>query len=320
MEENYLNELIQKYILGTATADQRDELLRWYRGNHEEELLLPYADANEEEKAKARMLRSLSLQISKHPVKRQTKSFFYQLAAAAVVIIATSVCLYYTFAKKNISHNWLTVITHAGEHKVLRLADGSVIWLSAGSSIKYPTAFIDSTREIVFEGEAFFQIAKDKKHPFIVHTGKTSTRVLGTSFNIIDRKNNPAITVALLTGKVLFSDGKNDVKLIPGRQVVYNTKSGQANLENIPDTAAIANRRNGYYEYNNVKVGDVLQDINLNLNAKVTTSGNVKNCLFYGRFKPGETLPAFLKKLAIIVNARVISQKDGYLIKGRGCD
>ncbi len=128
------------------------------------------------------------------------------------------------------------------------------------------------------------------------------------------------ITVALITGKVAFSDRSSQVKLLPGRQVVYNKLAHSTQLEDIKDIAAITGRRNGYYEYKNMKVADVVEDINLNLNAKITIEGNVKNCLFYGRIKPGESIDKFLQKLAVVENAKVFQQNGGYLIKGRGCD
>ncbi|WP_428331539.1 FecR family protein [Mucilaginibacter sp.] len=322
MEENYLKELIEKYIKDTATSVEREELLAWYRNKTKDELLLPYTDIGEEEESKQRMLQSLHLQIrSDKPVTGKIKPLYYKVAAAAAILICA-----FLFLQKNIFKHpadgaaFSTVITRAGEHKTIKLTDGSVIWLSAGSSVSFPSAFNGATREISFEGEAFFEIAKDKKHPFIVHTGKTSTRVLGTSFNINSFKEHQNIVVSLITGKVAFSDNKTQVQLLPGHEVLYNKTSGAAKLQDIPDMQAVINRRNGYYEYKNVRVADVIEDINLNLNTKIMTQGNVKDCQFYGRLKPGESIENFLQKLAIVVNAKVINLNDGYLIKGRGCN
>jgi transmembrane sensor len=323
MEDNRLQVLIEKYIKGTATPAEREELLFWYKSvADKDELVLPYNDLQEEEEAKERLHSKLIQQIqNSQRTKGKVRSMFYKVAAAAAILIVSFVCVFKSFFNRPGYIAQLNVVsTRIGEHKIIHLNDGSTVWLSAGSKVSFPSSFEDSTREITFEGEAFFEIAKDKKHPFIVHTGITSTRVLGTSFNITAHAKSNNITVALITGKVAFSDRSSQVKLLPGRQVVYNKLAHSTQLEDIKDIAAITGRRNGYYEYKNVKVADVVEDINLNLNAKITIEGNVKNCLFYGRIKPGESIYKFLQKLAVVENAKVFQQNGGYLIKGRGCD
>lgn len=74
-------------------------------------------------------------------------------------------------------------IPRGGEYQLI-LSDGTRIWMNAESLLRYPTSFIGEKREVFLEGEAFFEVAKDAKHPFIVHTNRHSVEVLGTSFNI----------------------------------------------------------------------------------------------------------------------------------------
>ena len=319
MEEEYLQILVIKYIEGTASPAERKELLQWYRNKTDKELLWPYENRRQEKQAKAHMLQNLQRQAGMYIPPKRIIPLFYKVAAAAILLIG---CLFvYYRLKVNPTVNDLAFInTNAGEHKQIKLADGSVVWLGAKSSMRYPLAFNGPTREITFEGEAFFEIAKDKKHPFIVHTGVTSTRVLGTSFNITALKNKPGVVVSLITGKVAFTDGKTQLQLLPGHQVVYNKLNSTAQLEDIPNMADVINRHKGDYEYKNVSVATIAEDINLNFNTNIQVAESVKNCLFYGRLKPGETPEDFLKKLAIVVNATVVKAWNGYLIKGGGCD
>jgi len=321
MEEEYLQELIRKYITGTITPAERLELRDWYRSKTDEGYLWPYENIAEEESAKASMLYNLQQRINGGKARKTVVLSLYIKVAAAVLILIGS---FFVFCRiRSTGSNALAfniVNTKAGEHKIIKLADGSTIWLSAKSSLRYPLAFNGATREISFTGEAFFEIAKDKKHPFIVHTGKTSTRVLGTSFNITALSGKPTITVALITGKVAFSDGKSDVKLLPGHEVVYDKVNGTTGLQDIPDMAVIVARKNGDYEYKNTPVADVIEDVNLNFNTNFGIEGKVKSCPFFGRIKPGESPVAFLKKLAIVVNAEVVQSGNEYIIKGGGCD
>jgi ferric-dicitrate binding protein FerR (iron transport regulator) len=83
----------------------------------------------------------------------------------------------------------------------LQLADGSRVWLNAGSSLRYPVGFQDSVRQVFLEGEAYFEVNHDGK-PFIVSTGSMNTRVLGTSFNISAYADDLEYKTTLLEGKV----------------------------------------------------------------------------------------------------------------------
>lgn len=322
MEEYHLKNLIIKYFKGTASPEERAELLDWYNSIFQGDLILPYENEKEEERARLRILRSLHQKIRKPNTATPIISpLLFKLAGAALVFITLFVGVRQVIKNNGQSVTEIKLVsTLSGQHKQVRLNDGSVIWIGPKSQVSFPLVFKGPTREVSFEGEAFFVIAKDKMHPFIVHAGKTSTQVLGTSFNIISRSSRQNLIVSLITGKVSFSDGKLNVELLPGHEVVYNKLSGTRRTEIIADTATITGRRNGQYEYKDIRVADVIEDLNLNFNTKILIKGDVKNCLFYGRIKPGESMENFLQKLAMVVNAKLIKLNSGYLIKGRGCN
>lgn len=102
------------------------------------------------------------------------------------------------------------------------LSDGSHIWLNAHSTIKYPEKF-GNTREVYLDGEAYFEIAHDAKHPFIVHAANTRTRVLGTKFDIRSYPSGKEVEVTVTEGRVGF--GCNDDKqviLTSNQKGLYN--------------------------------------------------------------------------------------------------
>jgi ferric-dicitrate binding protein FerR (iron transport regulator) len=319
MDELYQKYLIKKYLDGTATPAERDELLLWYRAKGEEDFEWPYESQLEEDEAKARIFDGLQQRIkAAKAAEPTTRNYFYKIAAAASVVLAVCIGLLWHNNSKPVRPQSNTVVTKPGERKIINLVDGSVIWLGSGSSVTYPVAFVGTTREISFEGEAFFDIAKDKHHPFIVHTGTTSTRVLGTTFNISSFKSHKEIVVALVTGKVSFTDGGSGVLLSPTNMVVYNKLKKTTKVLPIPDLAAVMGRRNGYYEYRNVLVKDIAEDVSRNFNMKIQVVGEVKNTLFFGRIKPGESPVQFLKKMALVVHASLISKDNLWIIKGGG--
>ena len=324
MEAQKLNSLIKKYIDGTGTTTEREELLQWYRSQGDKELLSPYRDLKEEFTAKDKMLGNLLTQIGRQPATRprSRKPLWYSIAASILVLAAAGLFVMQkqVFFKTESALANSTIKTGHGERKKIVLTDGSVIWLSAESSMSYPTAFVGTTREVTFAGEAFFDIAHDETHPFIVHTGKTAVRVLGTTFNIKAYPAQPAMSVSLLTGKVSFTVGTVQQQLLPGKKVVYATTTGKIQVENIADTETVKNRRDGLYEYNNVRVEEVIEDLNRNFNVQVNMEGPVKDCLFYGRIKPGESPDKFLYKLGKVVDATIVKHNNTYTIKGGGCN
>lgn len=102
--------------------------------------------------------------------------------------------------------------------KKLSLPDGTVVWLMSGSTISYPSDFAGSkTRNVEVSGEAFFDVAKDSGHPFILNLGEIGIKVVGTSFNVMNFGNEDDIKVVLKTGKIDLFKGKYD----PGNQFVH---------------------------------------------------------------------------------------------------
>ncbi|ELR70502.1 putative anti sigma factor [Fulvivirga imtechensis AK7] len=117
--------------------------------------------------------------------------------------------------------------TPAGMKSTIQLSDGSKVTLNSGSKISYLKTFTDSSRVITLEGEAFFEVAKDKTRPFSVIANGTTTTALGTSFNINAR--DQVCKVSLASGKVIVIPQKDDTGvektfvLSPGEALEVNT-------------------------------------------------------------------------------------------------
>lgn len=131
--------------------------------------------------------------------------YFYLVAASIIVFIIASGVLYLEIENRDIPESietpWLTDSTPPGIKSSSKLPDGSVVFLNAGSSIRYREGLAGNIREIFLEGEAFFEVSKDTLRPFLVHSGNLSTQALGTSFNIRNFKEKP-VEISLKTGKV----------------------------------------------------------------------------------------------------------------------
>ena len=119
-----------------------------------------------------------------------------------------------------------TLWVPAGESYKIVLSDGTEVWLNAATRLRFPSRFYGKQREVYVEGEAYFKVAKDAAHPFIVHTTLTQVQVLGTSFNI-NTYEAGNVKTALVEGKVLTksNDGKS-MELTPGYAANYEVAKG----------------------------------------------------------------------------------------------
>jgi len=113
-----------------------------------------------------------------------------------------------------------------GQRSRILLPDSSAVFLGADSKLSFPEKFTSDSREVSLEGSAFFEVTKNPKKPFIIHTGTVQTKVLGTSFKIEAFEGRP-VTVAVATGKVRVDDflkagAKALAMLTPGQVLSYD--------------------------------------------------------------------------------------------------
>lgn len=128
-----------------------------------------------------------------------------------------------------------TIIVPRGGEYSLALADGTRIKINSDSKLTFPHRFMGEERRVRLEGEALFDVVKDKEHPFIVETAKGNVQVLGTLFDINVYPEEDVVQTTLVEGRVVFK-GKGmsqHVELSPGEQVTYNMKSGESHVEKV---------------------------------------------------------------------------------------
>lgn len=149
--------------------------------------------------------------------------------------------LVYSITENNSSSSspldYNTIETPNGGRYEIALPDGTHVWMNAASSLKYPVSFASlRERRVELQGEAYFQVAKDKQHPFIVKTTQQEVKVLGTHFNINSYADEPEVKTTLLEGSVNVSNlkGKNSKILSPGQQAIVkgeDIKVGDADVD-----------------------------------------------------------------------------------------
>lgn len=151
-----------------------------------------------------------------------------------------------------------TLITPRGGKYQVTLPDGTKVWLNAASSIRFPAAFSGSDRTVDITGEVYFEVAQDKRKPFIVRAGQTQTRVLGTRFDVMAYEDEQFIRTTLLDGAVALHRGGPDVVLKPGEQGVFGSAGITTKTVN---TAAAVAWKDGYYYFDRTGMDEVMRQI-----------------------------------------------------------
>jgi ferric-dicitrate binding protein FerR (iron transport regulator) len=188
-----------------------------------------------------------------------------------------------------------TMSTPRGGQYRLQLPDGTVVMLNAESSISYPTAFTGRSRNVTITGEAYFEVAKDKKMPFIVSFGGQRVEVLGTHFNICAYRDQLTKTT-LLEGSVKISSGNKKQLLVPGQQAVYDISAQILNIKEV-DTEDVIAWKNGLFLFDNTKLDQVMLELSRWYNVDLAYNGPKPDLNFTGLIKRDITLSRALKIL-----------------------
>ncbi|CAD0004506.1 FecR family protein [Flavobacterium chungangense] len=154
-------------------------------------------------------------------IRKRTFRPYFKYMAAASILFLVGLGLFYK--PEIVSEKQLTFKT-SDIPKSIQLSDGSKIYLAANSLFQYPEKFSGEERNVsLLKGNAFFEIAKDKKHPFIITSGEIKTRVLGTSFHI--QMSKTKCEVIVVTGKVNVSSKGQSVYLIPNEAALFESQN-----------------------------------------------------------------------------------------------
>ena len=123
-----------------------------------------------------------------------------------------------------------------GSKSKVTLPDGTSVWLNSGSRLSYLESFGHSNRNVSLDGEAYFEVTKNKKLPFSVLSGKVKIKVLGTKFNFKSYKEDESARVTLVEGSLNVGNIENNVRnvlLIPNQQAVINKKENRITVKNV---------------------------------------------------------------------------------------
>ncbi|WP_114937607.1 FecR family protein [Mucilaginibacter endophyticus] len=188
-----------------------------------------------------------------------------------------------------------TITTPRGGQYQVQLPDGSNVWLNAESSLKFPAHFTGVRREVMLTGEGYFEVAKDKAHPFAVEINNTEVEVLGTHFNIMGYKDEAATATTLLEGSVKIKKGNREQMIVPGQQAKVNQDITIANV-NVNEAVEW---KNGNFNFSHEKLEGIMRKIARWYDVDVAYEGKVTNATFVGTIPRSEQISEVLKYLEL---------------------
>lgn len=182
------------------------------------------------------------------------------------------------------SENPDVLVVPFGKTARVKLSDGSLVWVNAGSRIIFPDKFSSKKREIYLVGEAYFEVAHNKEKPFIVKTSTVTIRVLGTSFNVSSYPDDDFVSAVLKEGKIEMEENKSKifhspVELSPNQMAVIK-KDGNGILINKTNPESYTIWKDGILKFENEEVNSLITKVeryyNISLELRKPESGKEK--------------------------------------------
>lgn len=269
--------LLEKYKAGTCTPEELALLESWYL----DEAASKTISVNDINIDKIKDLNLPELDPDATPVKtipniRRIK--LWQVAASIALIAGIGVFFYqYRSALQNsqLPAKYVVNQTPKGKIQKIVLADGSIVWLNAGSVFKYPQTFDGKVRNVeLVDGQAFFDIKHMDNHPFVVKTSTLSITVLGTSFDVKAYKNEKFTKVRVLTGKVGVSvqgiANKPAIMLLSKQQVILNNTTENVTQASVAKVAAIDSWRKNVLIFEDEELRQVFKALERKYNTQIS--------------------------------------------------
>jgi transmembrane sensor len=316
-----------KYFENKCSPTEAEEIETWLKTSAENEKLfqnvkkiweaaekapntihLDYKKAWEKIQSKAGIAYKQAKQI---PMKVSFKQLL-RIAAILIILIGLgSLIRMIYFGKPDL----ITETNHNQTQKELHLSDGTTVILNRNSQLTYPEHFDQKTREIELEGEAFFKVAKDSLHPFIVHADGTTIRVLGTSFNI-KAKDSVQVVVSVLEGKVAFkteSFDMNQIQLTKGERGIFEKRTKKLNKIQITDENYLS-WKTGILSFNNQKLGEAVKVLSEYYSKTIDVQPELSERMITVTFN-NQPLNEVLEILEITLHIKIDSKPERILLK-----
>lgn len=270
--------LLDRFMRGETSPEEEQQLLLWFRDVDAQEDILTFyrqhwheaSDKELSEDVQLRMFHQLKTKIRSESIAiKKTRKFekrwfirWGQYAAAIILCVVVGITSHlYTRQSVPVAKEY-QVEAEKGQRASVMLPDGTKVWLNSHTQISYNSNYGMKDRIVALVGEAYFEVAKDKDHRFIVKTGEMEVEALGTSFNVKAYKEDRDVIATLFTGSIRATAGSHSVVLSPDQQVCFNRIEDDLKVDSPENVAYASMWRDNELAFK----GETLNDIAIRLN------------------------------------------------------
>lgn len=232
---------------------------------------------------------------------------------ARLKIDSTGLIYHAGIAKDTLKMNKLYV-PRRGEYN-LTLSDGTRVFLNSDSRLIYPVTFGKGKREVILQGEGYFDVAKDAARPFLVRTDDMTVRVLGTSFNLKCYPGDTRVEATLVCGSVEVVGGEREMLLAPGEQACLNRGSGKMEKAKV-NTTLYTSWKDGLFIFERERLEDILTILSRWYDVVIFyRRTDVKDDLFTGDLRKYDNIEEHLKMLEMTTNVQFEISGNTIIVK-----
>lgn len=244
---NLSEDIINKYLTGQCTEEELVEVNAWMKESEENARQLfrmeevyhlgkfnQYADGQRMARAEKQLYKKLDEEKGKqNKILRMHRWMRYAAAIAAILVIGGGAG--YWFYQSGTDQQMMVAVANEGIVKEIVLPDGTKVWLNNSAILKYPREFSEKERNVHLEGEAYFEVTKNRHKPFTIQSDAMRVRVLGTRFNFKCDKRCRIAEATLIEGEIEVKGNKEEGQIIlaPGQRAELNKNNGRLTVKQV---------------------------------------------------------------------------------------
>ena len=291
--------VLHRFFAGTASFEEEEAVCDWVDASdkNREELIRErkYFDVLLLHKTKNSSMVQSGHRFSLPFVIRES----LKIAAAISVLLVSALYISNNVGKSAPVLEMNKIVVPPGQRANLTLSDGTNVWLNARTKIVYPAVFNKSVRQVAVDGEAYFDVAKDKKRPFIVETGKCNMEVLGTKFNVEGYSDKDDFEVTLMEGSVRVASriGLGDTLMLKPDSKACLQKDGRLKVIPVDDYNPYR-WKEGLICFRNESFLSIMNDLEKYFGVSIVVENkNVLKYYFTGKFRQADGIDYALRVL-----------------------
>lgn len=298
--------LISRYLNGYCRKEEQKALFEWLQESKENQKhffrLKDIWDASQKKASypETHLFHFYRNQVTQRESLHKRVRLWRMIAGIAAVLVIGLVISILIYSPAPSERHLITHTVPLGSKSQVYLADGTEVHLNSGSRLEYYSGFGIETREVHLSGEAYFQVEKDKSHPFIVKAADYDIAVTGTQFNVCTYPDNTFSSVSLLEGEVVLSASNiKPLTMEPGEKIRFDRKERELAFVSL-DSQAEVGWKEGLFIFKNIPFPELIKRLERWYDVKLKCSSHELDSFEYsGSFRNQETIWQVLDALKL---------------------